>query len=915
MISILAVLLVLFMAAGVAEEGGERIREQWMYSGDFPEEGELRQSGQWMYVLEDGGAAIWACTGYLEGDLAIPAKLDGYPVTGISSMAFQRCEEITSVAIPEGVRYIGEAAFDGCLSLARVTLPNSLTDIAQNAFRSCGSLKRMTLPEGLISIEQDAFIGSGLTSIMIPASVTSIEANPFIGCPLERVDVSLGNPAYEQIGGALFDKREKKLVAYPAARKGAYAIPDGTLLIASRAFESCEALTGITIPNGVTGIGDSAFDGCAGLTGVTLPDSVTSIGEKAFRGCVGLTNATLSANLTSIGASAFFGCKGLTGVIIPDSVTDIGHSAFLGCEGLTSVNIPHGVTSITSSTFSKCGGLTSVIIPDSVTSIGYGAFSECGGLTSVIIPDGVTSIGNWAFYRCDALTSVILPDSLTSIGGNAFFCCSSLTSLMIPSSVISIGDGAFQIGENAFLGYMDLVLSVEEGSYAEQYAEERKIPYVYAVGKTGVARTLPTHTLEDESPGNEGEAKTGTGGHWTYTLEDGGATITGYIEAPSDDLVIPDELDGHPVTGIGENAFADCTWIASVAIPTSVTEIGTEAFARCFGLTNVAIPDSVTAIGEWAFKDCTSLTGLTIGSNVTSIGALAFFACESLTEVIIPDTVMSIGSLAFADCHSLRSVTIPAGVTSISNNAFQISPGLADLYVRDAFTFRVTKGSFAEQYAIDNDIPYTIAFTELPSLDDDGFVQERSMYDDDWDDDDWVDDSWWFDDGPGDDDWLNAVYPGMFDDGWTPFYGVLNQRMATRTGPGTKFTEDHGTLPESTEIVIYAQEDSGGTPWVLVEFVRNGKLVRAYTGLKRVDVEVSDLPKTTKNPKAAIVTEDTPAFYGPDAQYYMAIETPVRAGTELLVYGVDRNFALVEYAREDGTWMRAWVPMPVMSIH
>ena len=190
---------------------------------------------------------------------------------------------------------------------------------------------------------------------------------------------------------------------------------------------------------------------------------------------------------------------------------------------------------------------------------------------------------------------------------------------------------------------------------------------------------------------------------------------------------------------------------------------------------------------------------------------------------------------------------------------------------------------------------------------------------DDWHDEDNTgyeeEDDWWFDDEPGDDDWPGDVYPGMFDDGWTAFDGVLNQRMATRTGPGTKYTEDHGSLPESTEIVVYAREDSGGTPWALVEFVRDGKLVRAYTGMKRVDVEQANLPKTTKKPKTAVVIEDTTVYYGPDAKYYLALDNPVAAGTEVLVYGVDRDFALVEYAKEDGDWIRAWVSMPLVAFH
>lgn len=193
--------------------------------------------------------------------------------------------------------------------------------------------------------------------------------------------------------------------------------------------------------------------------------------------------------------------------------------------------------------------------------------------------------------------------------------------------------------------------------------------------------------------------------------------------------------------------------------------------------------------------------------------------------------------------------------------------------------------------------------------DDDVDYIEDDWYDDEWyGDDEWYDgDDWWFDDDEGYDSGWGYIYPGMFDDGWAYTDATLNQRMATRTGPGTKYAEDHGTLPESTEIVIYAQEDSGGTPWVLVEFVKDGKLIRAYTGMKRVDADTASIRKTTKNPKAATVTRSETAYYGPGTAY-LAFASPIGVGTEVLVYGVDREYALIEFALGADIWTRCWVP-------
>ena len=167
-------------------------------------------------------------------------------------------------------------------------------------------------------------------------------------------------------------------------------------------------------------------------------------------------------------------------------------------------------------------------------------------------------------------------------------------------------------------------------------------------------------------------------------VESGGnATITNYTGAGGV-VNIPQSLDDHRVTVIGESAFEDCASLTSVRIPYAVKTIGRKAFDECTSLTNITFGNSETAIGEQAFYGCTSLTNVTIPDSVTTIGRAAFHTCTSLTNVTIPDAVTTIGNYAFNRCLSLTSVTIPDAVTTIGRSAFRNCASLMSVTIPDA---------------------------------------------------------------------------------------------------------------------------------------------------------------------------------------------------------------------------------------
>ena len=146
--------------------------------------------------------------------------------------------------------------------------------------------------------------------------------------------------------------------------------------------------------------------------------------------------------------------------------------------------------------------------------------------------------------------------------------------------------------------------------------------------------------------------------------------------------------------------------------------------------------------------------------------------------------------------------------------------------------------------------------------------------------------------------------------GLIPISATLNQKMATRTGPSTAYTEDHGTLPADTSIVVYQQEMGSGVPWVMVEFERNGLPVRAYTGLKRVNVS-GEVPWATQKPALVTVQQDTAAHFGPGTRY-MPSKTVVTAGTSAEVYCEDNGWALIDYQYNNEKRIRIWVPVDAL---
>lgn len=168
-----------------------------------------------------------------------------------------------------------------------------------------------------------------------------------------------------------------------------------------------------------------------------------------------------------------------------------------------------------------------------------------------------------------------------------------------------------------------------------------------------------------------------TGNIVTYPVDGGNIYFdkdTGKI-VDSDDIItgviLPIEIDGVAVSGIGYKAFDWCYCLESVVIPYSVRSIDGMAFIHCNRLTDLIISDGVQRIEESAFEYCTSLVNVSIPKSVTHIGYRAFADCRSMTGVSISGNDAVIENNAFIDCYSLDTVVMPYGVSFDMPEAFK----------------------------------------------------------------------------------------------------------------------------------------------------------------------------------------------------------------------------------------------------
>lgn len=475
--------------------------------------------------------------------LEIPSTIDGVPVTTVDSYALYDLD-LTSVYVPSSITTVGDNAFSNNEPLTSIVFDGTLSSVGNGVLSGSPALQSITYdgttydlntPVGeqcydfdsgtgtinvynrfdLATIVNDgvacmasevtipasiggvpvttlgdySFNSLGLTSLSVPASVTSVGYSAFaenkiatltfLGAPTTFAEnILTGNP----ITTLVFDGNTY-LESDPIPEE-CFGFSGGTITsyeLYNLDFVRDQGLAclklDVEVPNTiageiVTGIGYFAL-GNKALASVTMPNTVVRLDDYALA-FNRLESITLSPALTMIGNNAL-ASNLLESIAIPAGVTTLGEGAF-SSNALTSAVLPNGLTSIGREAFAY-NRLNSAPIPNSVTSIGERAFYE-NKLTEVNLPPGLTVLQSQAFAN-NNITSVTIPDSITAIPSRVFE-ANMIESLQLGNSVTSIGESAFasnkiqavtlpasltSLSEDAFLRQSPLGSTIDEAIF------------------------------------------------------------------------------------------------------------------------------------------------------------------------------------------------------------------------------------------------------------------------------------------------------------------------------------------------------------------------------------------------------------------------------------------------------------------
>ena len=308
-----------------------------------------------------------------------------------------------------------------------------------------------------------------------------------------------------------------------------------------------------------------------------------------------------------------------------------------------------------------------------VTEIGSDAFKNNGTITEVSIPSSVRSIRNDAFSYCTSLRKVNLSEGLTEI--HTAFIGTAIENVLIPSTVKYLSEDAFADG-----AVKEIIVEAEHASVLSMwYTADNPIPEGTEIVFEGIPKVNTDLSLRNKGfdsyrkdgkycyrPDYSGETPPiHISGDYTYSIDSGNATIIRCKNFTAEEIVVPDTLDGYPVTAIGDFAFS-----AALDVGTSW---GNTTITYTYNYTRITLPEGIKTIGRYAFAENKNLQEVVLPDSLTDFNYCAFMNCKNLESVNIPDGVECLPDFLFSGCTKLKNLGLPDSIKIICDNAIIIT--------------------------------------------------------------------------------------------------------------------------------------------------------------------------------------------------------------------------------------------------
>ena len=291
------------------------------YDGNFVVygEGDMEDYGFWDHTTK----------GWKEYSSDIKKVTVEKGVTSIGRSAFEDCENLTTVQLPNTLVLIDSYAFRECTSLNKINLPVGLKEIGSGTFQECTALEKIEFPKTLTNLGDkgaglSTFQESGLKQVVIPSSVTKMSSYCFYGC---------SNLTSVTVNGRNLTITFEAFMNCPNLKT--VKIGSGVANIESEAFANCNSLQNITIGSNVNKIDHKVFNNCTSLREVVVPDKVERLDYSVFENCRNLEKVTLGVRVSRIGNYAFRNCSSLKEIYFCcEAPTFEGNGTFEGCQNV-----------------------------------------------------------------------------------------------------------------------------------------------------------------------------------------------------------------------------------------------------------------------------------------------------------------------------------------------------------------------------------------------------------------------------------------------------------------------------------------------------------------------------------------------------------------------------------------------------